>query len=103
MTVSLATEETLGNVGPWYDAEPTREALSPKKFPDLVQPMPKGYDQGSMWGPGDYSSFLPTSLPPPTPAGRHLPGHYSLSSPQPRQTSQPWRAKRSSEGPAAYS
>ena len=69
-----------------------------KPMPRLVPPVPKEYDQGSTWGPGDCSSFLPSSQPPPSPAGTLL----SLRPPA-WQTSQPWRAKRSSEGPAAFS
>ena len=67
----LTTEEAPGNGGPPYDVEPTSGRPGSK-------PVPKEYDQGSTWGPGDCSSFLPSSQPPP-PAQQGL---CSLSSPQ---------------------
>lgn len=39
-----------------------------KPVPRLVPPVPKEHDQGSTKGPGDCSSFLPSSQPPSQPS-----------------------------------
>lgn len=41
--------------------------LNPPRRPGS-KPVPKEYDQCSTWGPGDCSSFLPSSQPPSQPS-----------------------------------